>query len=480
MYKIQKEISNLSGVLALLDWDEKTYMPKKGIESRAEQEALIESEIHKRITDKKLYEEVKEKAKEEGRDGIVARRLLKDIEKEMKLPLEFVEKLAKLTGKASQKWQEAKEKKDFNIFKPYLDEIVKMKREEAKLRGFPHAYDSLIDQFEEGMTVEKLEKTFNYLKPRISDLVKRIVNAKQPKTVNFELSVEKQKEITKEIRKMMQLTDDKNRIDETEHPFTTTIGFNDVRITTNYNKNPLSSFFSTVHEGGHALYELGMPEEYKDTVIHDAPSFGLHESQSRFWENMIARNRIFWENNFELFRQRSEELRNVDLDTWFATVNQVKQSPIRIEADEVTYTLHIILRFEIEKALIEGSLSVDELPKVWNQKMKELLGIVPKNDAEGVLQDVHWSGGSFGYFPSYALGSIYASQIYFQMEKEGLLKSFKRNDFKPIIDWLKEKIHSKGRLYSAEEIIEQCCGEGLNPEKYFKYLEEKYSRIYNI
>jgi len=274
-------------------------------------------------------------------------------------------------------------------------------------------------------------------------------------------------------------------MDVSTHPFTTSMGYNDVRITTNFErKNPLFSFFSTVHEAGHALYELGMPKEhFKDTVISDSPSLGLHESQSRFWENMICRSKQFWNYFYPIFKKKSpSEFKDIGIDIWYRYVNSVKPSLIRVEADELTYCLHVILRFELENSLMDEKIKVAELPELWNEKMNELLGITPKNDKDGVLQDMHWSGGSFGYFPTYAIGSIYSSQLFKKLtdENPGIFTDIEKGDFKNIIKWLRENVHRYGRIITADEIIKNVCGEGLNAKVFINYLKNKYYNLYDI
>ena len=267
------------------------------------------------------------------------------------------------------------------------------------------------------------------------------------------------------------------------HPFTTTMGDDDVRITTNYGReNPLFSFFSTVHEAGHALYELGLPrDEFKDTVISDSPSLGLHESQSRFWENMIAKGKSFWRYFYPIYQETSG-FRNLDFDRWYRLVNQVRPSLIRVEADELTYCLHVILRFEIEVDLMDDKIQVYDLPQIWNEKMNEMLGVMPHSDVEGVLQDMHWSGGSIGYFPTYAIGSIYSSQIYKKISETNvnLQNEIKQGNFENMLIWLRENIHKYGRLYTADQIIKNACGEGLNSKIYVDYLKDKYYNIYDV
>ena len=283
----------------------------------------------------------------------------------------------------------------------------------------------------------------------------------------------------------MLLPKDRFRLDVSTHPFTTSMDYNDVRFTTNFErKNPLSSFFSTVHEAGHALYELGMPkDEFKDTVISDSPSLGLHESQSRFWENMVARSQQFWNYFYPIFKKSlPNDFRNLDIDIWYRYVNQVKPSFIRVEADELTYCLHVILRFELENSLMENKIKVSELPELWNNKMNEMLGIIPKKDKEGVLQDMHWSGGNFGYFPTYAIGTIYASQLFKKMKEENpsFYSEIEKGNFRNILNWLRDHVHKYGRLMTADDIIKNACGEGLNAKVFVEYLKEKYLPLYEI
>ncbi len=303
--------------------------------------------------------------------------------------------------------------------------------------------------------------------------------------IKFKLDEEKQRFLSNIVIEKMKLPNDRSRLDVSTHPFTTGMGDDDVRITTSYNRpNPLFSFFSTIHEAGHALYELGMPKgEYKDTVISDSPSLGLHESQSRFWENMIGRNKEFWKYFYPVFKKTAPtNFKDISFDNWYNIVNQVRPSLIRVEADELTYCLHVILRFEIETGLMDEKISVNELTQIWNEKMDEMLGVVPKNDVEGVLQDMHWSGGSIGYFPTYAIGSIYSAQIFKKISEDNknLLSEIRNAEFENILSWLRKNIHEYGCLMDADDIIKKACGQGLNSEVFVDYLKDKYYEIYQI
>jgi len=386
-------------------------------------------------------------------------------------------------------WQNAREKSDFSIFQPHLEKIVELEKQYCRYINLPGPrYNSLLDGYEEGMTVDILKKEFDYLKPQLIGLLQKITSSdvyKSQKSFDKQFSVEKQREICDIVTEKMNLPKDRSRIDVSTHPFTTSMGYDDVRITTNFERpNPMFSFFSTVHEGGHAIYELGMlRDDYEDTVISDSPSLGLHESQSRFWENMVARNISFWKFFYPVFQKTaSGQLDNVGVEVWYRYVNQVQPSFIRVEADELTYCLHVILRFEIELALMEEEIFVKELPAVWNEKMNEILGITPSNDKEGVLQDMHWSGGSFGYFPTYAIGTVYASQLFKKLTEvnSNIYNEIEQGNFENIINWLRENIHKYGRLMTADEIIKNTCGEGLNSKVFVDYLKDKYCSLYEV
>ena len=495
IYKEQKELSTFSGIGALLGWDQMTYMPQKGGIERSEQISLISRLAHEKFTADELYNHVKKLneidalKKLEQKDKAVALRLIKDIEKSRKVPSEFVERMSKTTTIAYMVWQEAREKDKFSLFAPHLEKIVELEKEYCTYINLPGpAYNSLLDDYEEGMTVDRLVKEFSFLKSELKAILEKITSSdiyQKQQLFDRKFSEEKQRKICDFIIEKLHLPKNRARLDVSTHPFTTSMGNDDVRITTNYEReNPLFSFFSTVHEAGHALYELGLPrDEYKDTVISDSPSLGLHESQSRFWENMIARDKHFWKFLYPEFQNiAKDELSGIDLDTWYYYINQVEPSFIRVEADELTYCLHVILRFEIEVALMEGEISVSELPQVWNEKMHDLLGITPKNDKEGVLQDMHWSGGSFGYFPTYAIGTIYSSQLFKQLKNENtnLYTEIGQGNFNSILNWLRENIHKYGRLLTADEIVKKTCGEGLNSKVFIDYLKDKYYALYEV
>ena len=482
----QKEIILLSQANALLDWDREVYMPKLGINSRAEQSALLSEIIHKRMIEDRLFS-VLRKLKSKGLKGknrIMVNKLYKDVSNARKIPKEFVSAIAKAVTLGNAAWLEARRRNDFFVFKDRLEKIVSLKQEYAKYIGLKgHLYNSLLDYYEEGMTVETLKPLFFRLKEELVKLLKKIESMekykKQKRLLSGEFSKEKQIEFVNDVIKRIGLAKEKSRIDFSEHPFTTKIGLGDVRITTAIRDKALFAFESSIHEAGHALYEIGLPEEDAFNVLGEAPSLGIHESQSRFWENMIGKSKDFWKFYFPKFKK--EFNLNLDFDSFFREINFVFPGKIRVESDEVHYCLHVILRFEIELGLISGEIAVKDLPRIWNSKMKEFFGVKVKNDVEGCLQDVHWSNGLIGYFPTYALGSIYAAQIFDAMQKDfDVNKKVEKGEFKKIKEWLKERIHKYGSMYFADEIIKKTCGKGLDVKVYLNYLTKKYGEIYGF
>ncbi len=494
IYKEQKELSILGGISALLGWDQMTYMPPKGATERSEQSALISRLSHEKIVSDELWKHINKLMEASVyssltvRDKNVVKRLYKDVEKARKIPSDFVERMAKTTTLAYQAWEDARNKNDFKVFSPHLKEIVDLEKEYAEYISLPGSpYNSLLDDYEEGMTVDRLRQEFSYLKSELVEILNKIKTSEKYETqhdLDVKFDVESQRKLCDIVLERMHLKKDSSRLDVSTHPFTTSMGYDDVRITTSFNRpNPLFSFFSTIHEAGHALYEEGMPRgEYKYTVVSDSPSLGLHESQSRFWENMIARGKPFWKFFYPIFKETLDGQFDQGFEEWYRLVNLVKPSLIRVEADELTYCLHVILRFEIEVDLIEDKIDVDELPDIWNEKIDEMLGVKPGNDVEGVLQDMHWSGGSFGYFPTYAIGTIYAAQLFKKLneEKPDVTFEIEKGDFGNILSWLRRNVHSFGRLMTADEIIKNVCGEGLNSRVFVDYLKNKYYLLYDV
>jgi carboxypeptidase Taq len=495
IYKEQKELSTLGGVAALLGWDQMTYMPPLGAVERSEQTSLISRLSHEKVISDEFWNHIQALSNFDvfqqlsEKDQAVVKRLEKDIEKARKIPSSFVEKISKATTLAYPAWQKARNKSDFKIFQPHLEKIVELEKEYCKYINLPGPrYNNLLDDYEEGMTVDKLQKEFTFLKTEIVGILNKIKNSaiyQNQKSFDKIFSVENQRNLCKIVTERMKLPNESTRLDVSTHPFTTSMGYNDVRITTSFERpSPMFSFFSTIHEAGHALYELGYPRgEYQDTVISDSPSLGMHESQSRFWENMIARSKNFWNYFYPIFQKtNSSQLENIDVEQWYRYINQVSPSLIRVEADELTYCLHVILRFELENMIMGDEIKVAELPNLWNEKMNEMLGITPSSDKEGVLQDMHWSGGNFGYFPTYAIGTIYAAQLFKKLTEinPNIYSEIENGEFENILNWLRTNIHQYGRRLTADEIVKNCCGEGLNSKVFVDYLKEKYYSLYGV
>ncbi|RFA97168.1 carboxypeptidase M32 [Pyrobaculum aerophilum] len=472
----------LSHAQALLGWDSETYMPEEGIKGRAVARAEIAQLIQRFMLEEKFVKLI-EKAEEEKdltdvERGII-RVLKRDLKFYQKVPPEIVKEFTKVTSEAFIAWRGAKEKAKFDIFAPYLERIVELSRVIADKLGYEeHPYDALLDLYEEGLTSRDVESVFSVLEPGIRKLLGKLESIGWPKSHKLEEEPYDKTKMEAAIREVLELVGypkGRFRVDISPHPFT--IGITtpfDVRITVRYRgvdfKEPL---FSALHEYGHALYELNVDESLAMTPVGTGVSLGVHESQSRFMENVIGRSREFVEKIAPILRKHLDFLSKYGNDDLFYYFNVVRPSLIRTEADEVTYNLHILLRYKLERLMITGEVKVNQLPELWNSEMERLLGVRPKNDAEGVLQDVHWSHGSIGYFPTYTLGNVVAAMIYY---KHGRIRSLVADgNITAIKEYLKEKIHKWGSVYPPKELLMRNFGEAYNAEYLVKYLEEKYS-----
>jgi carboxypeptidase Taq len=487
------ELTALKQVLYLLEWDQSTVMPKKGIEGRALQSSIISKRYHEIITSKEFVKIIKELSKKSVFEKLkpiekdVVSVYEKTIERKIRVPIEHVIGFSKLTSEAQHNWEIAKKTNDYSKFKPYLKRIVEMKRKEAfYINPKGHPYEVLLDEYEEGMKVKRLESEFGKLALGLKELESKIKNSKKNKEMKklytriekSKIPLEELKKINHELAQLILVDNKRYNFYESEHPFTATISQDDVRITTTY-RNILFSIGATIHESGHALYELSYDRKIIGTVLADAPSLGIHESQSRYWENHIGKNMSFWKNNYKLLKKY---LKDITLKQFYDGLNHSEPSLIRTESDEVTYPMHIIIRFQIELGLIEGKISVDDLPTIWNNKYKELLGTEPKSDSEGLMQDVHWSLGAIGYFPTYAIGTMYSAMLDSKMREEikDYDKLIEKNEFLQIKDWLKRNIHVHGSRYNAEDIIFKATGSRLQSDTLISYLEKKYGGIYGF
>lgn len=483
-----KEKKIIDSMLALLQWDLETQAPKGGYKLISEMIGELSLKSYNLTTSKEFLETLKDlKKNEEKLDNIMKREieiLEEEVEKIKVIPSEEYKMYSELTAKAQGIWELARENNDFESFAPILEQIFNFNRKFIEYRGIKDdVYSEILNDYEKGMNVKKLDNFFEELKNEIVPLLKEINKNKRnfEKKIKFEVSECDQKKFSKEILEYIGFDLEKGILSESAHPFTLTVNKDDVRLTTRYLKNlPFSSVFSTIHEGGHGIYEQGVAEELKETILSDGASMGIHESQSRFYENIIGRSKEFWFGILEKSKFKYNELSKLSLEEIYKGINEVSPSLIRVEADELTYSLHIMVRYEIEKGILSGEYLIKDLPKIWNEKMNEYLGVIPSTDSEGVLQDVHWSCGLIGYFPSYALGNVYSLQILNAMKKDiNIEGALERGELKKIKEWLGEKIHRYGKLKTPKEIMISVTGEELNPEYYIEYLKEKYKNIYN-
>lgn len=486
-----REIGTLQSVGQLLDWDQETGMPEDATPARAEQCALIATLAHEKLTStdtRKLLD-----AATAPNDDYVAQTIIREtrrnIERNSKLPTDLVRDVTHTTSLARESWSKARKTSHFETFAPMLSKIVDLKRRVADKIGFTtEPYDALMDEFEPGQTAANVEKVFSDLRNETVPLLKKIL-ASTRKTDQSILARNyprtEQEKLSRKMAESLCFNFSAGRADVSVHPFcSTTSGPRDVRITTRYDEKWLpAAMYGTLHEVGHALYEQGLPNEHRFTPMADSVSMGIHESQSLMWENMVGRSKPFLSFHFDSIKKMfPQSLGNVTLDQFYGAINTVTPSFIRVEADELTYNLHIVLRFEIERSLIAGKMNVKEVPQVWNAKFKESLGITPPDDAQGCLQDIHWSTGAFGYFPTYALGKLYAAQFFEQARKDipDLYDRIAANDHNPLLTWLRKNIHAHGRRYRAHELVEKVTGKPLSIQPFMTYVKEKAGDIYGL
>ncbi|MGK5082727.1 carboxypeptidase M32 [Bdellovibrionota bacterium FG-1] len=483
-----KEFKALGAAGAVLSWDQETYMPAKGAEIRADQLAVISGLAHEKLVSPQIGDLLIRLEKAPGLsqvEQVNIREIRRIFNRERKIPKELIQDFAKTQSLAHEAWASARTNNDFGTFAPWLEKLVNMRKKMAVLIGGNDPYDVLMDEFEPSARAADIQPIFEALRKELVPLVAKIAaSSKKPSPLSGHYPVEKQRDFGIEVANAMGFDFDAGRLDLSAHPFCTSFGPNDVRITTRYNeKNFASALFGIMHEAGHGLYEQALETQHACTPLAEPVSMGIHESQSRLWENMIGRSRPFWNHFYpKLQANFPETLNQVPLETFFRSINIVRPSLIRVEADEVTYNLHILLRFELEHALFSGKASVNDLPELWNRKMEEYLGIRPKNDSEGVLQDIHWSMGSFGYFPTYALGNLYAAQFFAAAKREmpDLDQKIREGDLRPLREWLRDKIHRHGMTWHASELCQRATGETLNAQYFSTYLKSKFEELYEI
>lgn len=497
VYQLSKEAQLLGSISQLLSWDQETYMPPEGDEIRGKQMQILAGLIHQKKTNPSFAEALGKLIDLPSGKLIVndlsvpqqaaLREWRHDYIRDTALPADFVETFTLLTTRAHSVWKEARQNDDFLVFAPVLEQIIEMcKRKAEYLKYDEHPYDALLDLYEPGMKTCELSVLFSSLREGLSPLLKKISQAKQVDDhfLKIELDHTKQIEFGKTILNHMGFTLTRGRLDISTHPFSSSLHPTDCRITTRFSHNSfLNCLLGILHEAGHALYEMGLPIETYGSPLSEPISYGIHESQSRWWETLVGLSKPFWKHYLPLLQQSfSGSLDDVNLDLFYKGINKVEPSLIRVNADEVSYPLHIILRYELEIALIEGKLSVKEIPEAWNQKMETIIGIKPANDREGCLQDIHWSMGAFGYFPSYALGNAYASHLFtaFATKFPDWETLVAKGDLLCMKNWLNEEVHRYGRQYSNLELMKKITGKPFSVEAYIDYLNDKYCTIYEL
>jgi carboxypeptidase Taq len=481
-----KPMWSLNHAISLMGWDFETYMPRKGTEERGVADSQLHL-LHKELLLNKDFVGLVESARKlenlnDPEKGIV-RVLNRDITKQIKIPKELTEAESLERIRGNMAWRQAREKSDFMMYAPHLKKMIEIKKQIADKIGYEkHPYNALLDTFEEELTVADMDKVFGVLTPRIQKVLKKLVDSgsllcEESKLGKSKYDIQKVGELNRDILTLLQYDMERFRMDVSTHPFTETMGLNDVRITTRYEGTDFKKSISgTIHEAGHALYNLQCDQSLSVTPLEGGSSLALHESQSRFWENIVGRSLSFVQLIAPLIRKQVNFANQATDDELYLYFNNVKADYIRVDADEVTYNLHIAIRYEIEKKIFGDELSVSEIPEFWNDRMDQLLGVRPTKDSQGVLQDTHWSSGLFGYFPTYTLGNLVSAIIASKMRKdlEGYEEDIKKGDFKPITEWLRLKIHQHGSVYAPKVLLNNNFNEDYNPDYFVTYIETKY------
>lgn len=488
------DIAHVQHASALLEWDQQTYMPSGAATARAEQIATLERLSHEMLCADETAQLIEAAAAEVGDlesdtlEAAIVRITKRDYDRAVKLPSEFVEEQARVTALAYDTWVQARANSDYAAFQPTLERIVELCRQQAEYLGYEeHIYDALLDQYEPGMKAAAVETLFGGLQEALVPFAQAIFEQQDrvsDEPLHRAFPIDKQHEVGLLIARQFGYDLQRGRQDEVVHPFCTSFSKDDVRITTRFDPNFLNpALFGTLHEAGHAMYEQGLGDELVGTFLADGVSLGIHESQSRLWENVVGRSYGFW----QYFYPRLQGvylgvLDDVSLDDFYRAVNKVYPSFIRVEADEVTYPLHIMLRFDMEKAILTGELALKDAPDAWNAKMEHYLGIVPANDSDGILQDVHWAYGILGYFPTYALGTLLSAQLYNAAvaAHPEIPADIANGEFGKLLHWMNVNIHQHGRKYMPAELINRATGDTYQYQPYMDYLQTKYSGIYDL
>lgn len=485
-----QKIADVRYSAAVLQWDQETYLPPKGAEFRGRQLATLTEIAHEWFVDASLGELLQELNTKNDLNETQRRNVqlsLEDYNKQKKFTPAFVRKLSEASSRAFHSWIQARSANSFTIFQPDLEALVKLKKEEAAIAGYEHhPYNALLDQYEKGATVSLLDRVFEEIKAPLKDLLQKIASRPQVSDdfLRGEYPKQPQWDFGMDIIKKLGFDFEAGRQDLSEHPFTTNFNSRDVRITTRVDEHDFNHMtWSCIHETGHALYEQGLPPEQYGLPLGEYASLSIHESQSRLWENNVGRSLNWWKAIYpQLQKTFPGQLKNITVEQFYRGINKVQPSLIRTESDEVSYHFHVMIRYELEKRLIEGSLAVADIPAWWNENYKTWLDVTVPDDKQGCLQDVHWSHGSFGYFPTYSLGSFYAAQLFQSAENQvqNLQDSIGKGDTASLLQWLRTHVHQYGRRYTSEELCRKATGKTLDINYFLTYLLEKYRNIYNF
>ncbi len=490
--EILAEISDLQYAAALLGWDQQTYMPPGGAEARGNQLALLGKLAHERSTSPelgKLLDELKPVTAGLDPDSDDARLVkvsARNFDKATRVTTKHVMDFAQATTMGQQAWMEARQAVKYSIFQPHLEKIVELRQEYASFfPDFEHPYDALLDDFEPGMKTEDVKAIFEAVRPKQVELVKAIAARPQVDDSFLHQPFDEQKQLDFGVEVITKYGYDwtRGRQDKAAHPFTISFSINDVRITTRVDPKFLNPMlFGTMHECGHALYGQGAAPELERTGLEGGASLAVHESQSRMWENLVGRSMPMWEHFYPRLQEVFPQLGGVPLEKFYKGINRVEPSLVRVEADEATYNMHIMLRLEIEIAMLEGQVNVKDLPDLWNSKMKEYLGVTPANDSQGVMQDIHWSGGMIGYFSTYALGNLVSAQLWEKINQDipNLADQIRAGKFEELLGWLRKNIHRHGGKFEPQELVQKVTGSKIDPAAYIRYLTKKYGEIYGL
>jgi carboxypeptidase Taq len=485
------EVVDLQHAASLLEWDEQVYMPPGGASTHGDMVATIRKIAHEKFTSDAVGRALEDARRDGTADGGESdnEKLLAvtahEYDKALRVPADFVAEQAQVVSAAQHAWAAARQQSDFAAFQPHLEKVVELKRRYVGF--FPpgaHPYDVLLDDFEPSMTTAEVHELFGVLRPRQVALIRELTARPQVEDgfLHQPYSEAGMTAFARSVVSAIGFDWTRGRQDRSVHPFATGIGPNDVRITTRFvEREPLSLLFGLIHETGHALYEQGIAPAFARSLLGNAASLGVHESQSRLWENLVGRSHSFWEFFYPALQEQfPSQLGQVSLDQFYRGINRVNPTLIRVESDEATYNLHIMLRVEMEIGLLDGAIRVADLPELWRGRMQEYLGVVPTTDATGVLQDIHWSIGAFGYFATYTMGNVISAQLWaaYLHANPDRDDQIRRGDFAPLLDWLRTNIHRHGRKYKAQEIVGRVTGSRIDPQPYLEYLERKYRPIY--